>query len=89
MRARCWLLTLLLSALLAAQTLQAAHVHADHPAAEECLQCQVDSCKVFLAATSSAASATGAEVLNSPQAAAAPYSNHYRLSARGPPALSC
>jgi len=80
---------LLLAALLGAQTLQAAHLHADHPTGGDCLQCQIDTGQAALPSGGHAAAIPCAAGNACPGIALAPVATFYRLAARGPPALSC
>jgi hypothetical protein len=81
--------TLLLAALLGAQTAQAAHLHIDHQGGTDCLQCQSDMGHAVLPVTGHATVANWAAVNQQPAIALAPVSTCYRLAARGPPAYSC
>ncbi len=80
---------LLLAVLLGAQTVQAAHIHGDHLGTADCLQCQTDTGQAVLPVSGHTPVANCAGGNHQPAIALAPVSTHYRLAARGPPALSC
>jgi hypothetical protein len=79
----------LLTVLLGAQTLQAAHFHADHLGSADCLQCQTHTGQAAVSNGSLVLPTQAAGGNHQPAIALAPVSTHYRLAARGPPALSC
>lgn len=87
--ARALLPTFLLVVLLGAQSLQAVHLHVDHPTLDDCLQCQVDSWQAVLPVTSAGPAALVPASNDHPAVSLAPVSTHYRFLARGPPSFSC
>lgn len=86
--ARGWLLTLLLAALLGAQAVQAAHVHADHLQSQDCLQCKLDNGQAVLPDPARTPTATAALIRFMPLAPAVIVADFFRLPARGPPTFS-
>ncbi len=79
----------LLTVLLGAQAVQAAHLHVDHPGTADCLQCQMDTGQAALPTTGQLPAANRAVGVNLLPMAPAPVVSHYDLAARGPPARSC
>ncbi len=89
MRITGYLPALMLAALLGAQVLQFAHIHADHGVPHDCIQCQSDSGQALLPETAHAPMFVAPAGNDRPVIALAPISNFYHLDARGPPRISC
>lgn len=85
---RCRVLTVLVVLLLSAQVLQAAHLHADHSLAQDCVQCQVDGGQAMAVTDAVTPPCLPAVDTSHPDVAVAPVATFYRLAARGPPTLS-
>lgn len=83
-----WLSALLLAALLGAQAVQAAHVHADHLQGPDCVQCKLDSGHALLSEQQRPPLLRTALTRPLARIPAAPFRTAYRLPARGPPTLS-
>lgn len=83
-----WLPALLLAALLGAQAVQAAHVHADHLQGADCVQCKLESGHAVVCEPVHAPSVATATVTVGLPVPAAPVSNVLRPPSRGPPTFS-
>lgn len=83
-----WLPALLLAAVLGAQVVQAAHIHADHQQGPDCVQCKLESGHAVVCEPANGISVAPVAATVGVPVPAGPVSKYFRLPSRGPPTLS-
>ena len=83
-----WLVTAAMLLLLGGQVLQSVHLHADHGVTSDCVQCQAEGGNAMAVTGAVTPACLPAVDEIHPDITVATIATFYRLSARGPPALS-
>ena len=83
-----WVFAALVALLLAANVSQAAHLHAEHGLAPDCVQCQAEGGQAMSVTEAVTLSCPPVSRIGHPDLVEAPVATFYRLAARGPPSLS-